>query len=103
MSVWPLQTTGAYHGRSLSGHDRDEVLKNWRSGLIKAMVATKAFGLGINQPDIEVVLKIGVPPSLEELVQAFGRAGRDGRSAKGEFTETTKLHTVYVDGHCLYL
>ena len=87
----------------MSGHDKDEVLKNWRSGLIKAMVATKAFGLGINQPDIEVVLKIGVPPSLEELVQAFGRAGRDGRSAKGEFTETIKLHTVYADGHSLYL
>ena len=48
------------------------------------MVATKAFGLGIGQPDIEVVVKIGVPQSLEELIQGFGRAGRDGRIAKGE-------------------
>ncbi len=60
------------------------MLKNWRNGLIKIMVATKAFGLGINQPDIEVVIKIGVSQSLEELIQGFGRAGRDGRSAKGE-------------------
>ena len=70
---------GVYHGRSLSGHDKDEVLKNWRSGVIRVMVATKAFGLGIDQPDIEVVVKIGVPQSLEELIQGFGRAGRDGR------------------------
>ena len=62
---------------------KDEVLKNWTSGEISVMVATKAFGLGINQPDIDVVVNIGVPESLEELVQAFGRAGRDGRPAKG--------------------
>ncbi len=42
-------------------------------------IATKACGLDINQPDIEVVVKVGVPQSLEELIQGFGRAGRDGR------------------------
>ena len=64
-------------------HDKDKVLKSWRAGVIKVMVATKAFGLGVNQSDVDVVVRIGVPPSMEELVQQFGRAGRDGRAAKG--------------------
>lgn len=51
--------------------------------MIKVMVATKAFGLGVNQSDMDVVVRIGVPPSMEELVQQFGRAGKDGRAAKG--------------------
>ena len=74
---------GSFYGRGLSGHDKDEVLKSWRAGVIKVMVATKAFGLGVNQSDVDVVVRIGVPPSMEELVQQFGRAGRDGRAAKG--------------------
>ena len=76
--------TGSYYGRGLSGHDKDEVLQSWQSGVIKVMVATTAFGLGVNQPDVETVVRIGVPPTMEELVQEFGRAGRDGRKAKGK-------------------
>ena len=76
--------TGSYYGRGLSGHDKDEVLQSWQSGVIKVMVATTAFGLGMNQPDVETVVQIGVPPTMEELVQEFGRAGRDRRKAKGK-------------------
>ena len=76
--------TGSYYGRGLSGHNKDEVLKSWQSGVIKVMVATTAFGLGVDQPDVETVVRIGVPPTMEELVQEFGRAGRDGRKAKGK-------------------
>ena len=76
--------TGSYYGRGLSGHDKNEVLQSWQSGVIKVMVATTAFGLGVNQPDVETVVRIGVPPTMEELVQEFGRAGRDGRKAKGK-------------------
>ena len=76
---------GSFYGRGLSGHDKDEVLKSWRASVIKVMVATKAFGLEVNQSNVDVVVRIGVPPSMEELVhvQQFGRAGRDGRAAKG--------------------
>lgn len=49
------------------------------------MVSTSAFGMGIDRADVDVVLKIGVPQSLEDLVQMFGRAGRDGRIAQGEY------------------
>ena len=76
--------TGSYYGWGLSGHDKDEVLQSWQSGVIKVMVATTAFGLGVNQPDVETVVRIGVPPTMEELVQEFGRAERDGRKAKGK-------------------
>ena len=59
-------------------------LQSWKNGVIKVMVATTAFGLGVDQPDVETVVRIGVPPTMEELVQEFGRAGRDGRKAKGK-------------------
>ena len=40
--------------------------------------------MGVDVPNVDMVVRIGCPPSLEELVQEFGRAGRDGRKAKGE-------------------
>ena len=46
------------------------------------MVCTSAFGMGIDQHGILKVLRIGVPPSLEQLVQEFGRAGRDGQACE---------------------
>ena len=46
------------------------------------MVCTSAFGMGIDVPNIDIVVKIGCPPSIEELVQQFGRDGRDGRTGK---------------------
>ena len=49
------------------------------------MVCTSAFGMGVDVPNVDLVIRIGCPPTLEELVQAFGRAGRDGRQAKGIF------------------
>ena len=47
------------------------------------MVSTSAFGLGIDRGDVEAVVKIGVPKSIEDMVQMFGRGGRDGRNAQG--------------------
>ena len=69
----------------MSAHDKCEALENWKSGAIKVMVCTSAFGMGIDKEDIELVLRIGCPPSLETMVQEFGRAGRDGRLAKGAY------------------
>jgi len=57
--------------------------KLWRDGSIKVMVCTTALDMAINQPDIEVVIRIGCPSTLESMIQEFGRAGRDGRPAKG--------------------
>ena len=54
----------------------------------QVMVCTAAFGMGVDVPNVDMVVRIGCPPSVEELVQEFGRAGRDGRQAKGEVIVT---------------
>eukprot|EP00775_Hariotina_reticulata_P004471 gene4471-4725_t len=54
----------------------------FQAGTIRVVVATVAFGMGIDKPDLEAVLHTALPHSLEEYVQQVGRAGRDGRSAR---------------------
>ena len=77
--------TCSYHGQKMSSSDKCEALESWQKGVVKVMVCTSAFGMGINQPDVEAVISVGCPPSLEDMVQKFGRAGRDGRPAKGKY------------------
>ena len=77
-------STCSYHEQKLSSHDKPQSIEGWRNGSIKVMVCTIAFGMGIDQPDIEGVTRIGCPPALESVIQEFGRAGRDGRPAKGK-------------------
>ena len=75
--------SAAFHGKKLTASDKSKLVSNWRDGVIHVMVCTKAFGMGIDQPDVEVVVRIGCPPSLEDWAQELGRAGRDGRQATG--------------------
>ena len=67
----------------MSTHDKLRALENWKKGEVDVMVSTSAFGLGIDRRDVEAVVKIGVPKSLEDMVQMFGRGGRDGRNSQG--------------------
>jgi ATP-dependent DNA helicase RecQ len=66
-----------YHGR-LSARRRAEAQDRFMADQFKALVATNAFGLGIDKPDIRFVLHYHLPGTTEAFYQEFGRAGRDG-------------------------
>lgn len=67
----------AYHG-GMPSQNRKEVLANWLNEKTKVVVATNAFGMGIDKPNVRKVVHFHLPESLESFAQEIGRCGRDG-------------------------
>ncbi|WP_420186553.1 RecQ family ATP-dependent DNA helicase [Bacteroides pyogenes] len=93
-------TADFYHA-GLDNAVKDLRQKRWQNGEVRVMVATNAFGMGIDKPDVRIVLHLDLPDSPEAYFQEAGRAGRDGAKAHAVILYTpadrTTLHKRVAD------
>ena len=73
-------SSGYYHG-GMSFKKKEGMYSDWINNKFSVMVATNAFGMGIDKSDVEMVIHLTIPESLEAYFQESGRAGRNGDKA----------------------
>lgn len=73
--------SATFYNAGLDSNVKDERQKAWTQDKVRIMVATNAFGMGIDKPDVRVVVHIDCPDSIEAYFQEAGRGGRDGRKS----------------------
>jgi ATP-dependent DNA helicase RecQ len=69
-----------YHG-GLTIENKTKALNNWKEEITPLMVATNAFGMGIDKSNVRAIIHLNVPNSIENYMQEIGRAGRDGKAS----------------------
>ena len=86
--------TAEYYHAGLTAESKDEKEVRWKSGESRVMVATNAFGMGIDKPNVRLVIHVDIPGSIEAYFQEAGRAGRDGNSAYAVMLYSRNDHSV---------
>ena len=76
-----LGISSTYYHAGLSKDDKTSNQEKWMNNITRVMVATNAFGMGIDKPDVRLVIHLQTPNSTEAYFQEAGRAGRDGEKA----------------------